>query len=89
MDLTAQRPPEAVMARIRSQMIHVMLTLVVAGIVHQLTHRWQALFMIPFTSWLSSIYMFAGGALPFWRILAAVVFNGVIFYLLCRFVLPA
>lgn len=81
-------PPEILKAKVRSQMIHVMLTVLMAFVVIGLTHRPYVAVMMFASAWMGSIFMFVGGPLPLWRILAAVAFNGVIFYLLARFVLP-
>ena len=88
MDTTSLPPPAFLRAKLRAQMTHLLVTIVMGWAVATLTHRPEVMNFVLAAGWAGSIFMFAGGAIALWRILLAVAINGVLFYLLARFVLP-
>lgn len=72
-------------ARIRSQVTHLLLTLIMAWIVVSLTHKREALLSMISSAWMASVFTFAAGPIPLWRIAAGVAGCGILFYALCRF----
>ena len=72
-----------------SRMFHVLLTVLAAGAVAQLTQERTALAMFLMTGWAASIFMFAGGALKPWRIVAAVASQVILYLLIVRVLLPS
>lgn len=76
-------------AKVRSQMLHILMTLVAGWIVTTLTHRPLVMVPLLLSSWMASIFTFAAGAVPLWRLVASTAVTGIIFYFVARFVLPA
>ena len=72
----------------RSQFTHLILTLLTGWIVAALTHRPIAIIPVLASGWIASVFMFAGGPIALWRIFAGVAANGLIFYVVWRFLLP-
>ena len=81
-------PLDEMRAKFRAQMAHVILTFFMGWGIAALTHRPIVMVPVLASAWMASIFMFAGKSIALWRVVAAVAANGVIFYLLARFVLP-
>jgi hypothetical protein len=81
-------PLDEMRAKLRGQLAHVILTFFMGWAIAALTHRPVVMVPVLVSAWMASIFMFAGKGIALWRIVAAVAANGVIFYLLARFVFP-
>ena len=73
--------------RLRAQCIHVMLTLVAAGILSTALHQPTLMVLFVGVGWMTSIFMFGIGPLPVWRIAAVVASQALFLYLFYRFAL--
>lgn len=91
--LDALKDPElkaqalAAKPRLRAQMIYLMLTFLAGAVVSTALHQPNLMLSFLALGWMSSIFMFGIGPLPFWRIAAVVAIQALFMYLFYRFAL--
>jgi hypothetical protein len=81
--------PREVVARLKAQVFHLMLTLVATGVATTLLHaKPQLMFLMMSAGWMTSLFLFIGPQRPaYWRIAASVVASVAVMSACYRYVL--